>query len=111
MKKLPRSILKRLDIFGQPIRLRLNMKEQFQTACGGFLTLLLFAIFSYIAFDAFINLLSYENLTTSSTMHYEKEPEFIEFDRRNLPLAVSFDPPEYNSWYFESIILNFKKFS
>ena len=98
MKKLPRSILKRLDIFGQPIRLRMNMKEQYQTACGGCLTLLLFAIFSYISFDSFINLLNYENLNTSTTMIYEKDPEFIEFNGKSLPLAVSFDPPEYNSW-------------
>jgi hypothetical protein len=52
------EVVKKINVFTSPITLRYDLDEDYDTFTGGFLTIILFAVFFSIFFNSWVHLLN-----------------------------------------------------
>lgn len=98
-------LMKKLDIFGEPIQFCLKMQAFQTSAYGGFLTFLFLSTFLSIAFPGFLDLFLKNNINADSSDIYNLSPPPINLTHNNIKFAFSFSDPTLNNESFFHIDL------
>ena len=93
-----KRLLRRIDLFGQPIQLSFDGSPQQKSQVGGLLTLLLLVLFFILVFQNFLDVVLKTHLSTFTTENYEPVPPYIDLSPRKMNWVISFNRPIMNVW-------------
>ena len=92
-KKKPKSYLRKLDVFGAPVRLAFEGKYVHKTRSGGFITIIIFVAVASIFINSMMTLFQRLELTIETDTDYTLTPPNITLDNTNFMFAIGIQDP------------------
>ncbi|CAD8116050.1 unnamed protein product [Paramecium sonneborni] len=96
-------ILKKVDIFSQPVLLLIKQEQGHKTLFGACLTSGLISFFLYLLIVNLFDLRQGKNLTSLSTEIYHTQPHQFKLDETNFTLTFAIQSPSFKTYIDESV--------
>lgn len=107
-----KDFLKGCDLFSQPVVLRFAESSSYETATGGFCSLILLAVFVAIFMGTAVSTLNKEYISSTTEIFEENDPSYFSVGSNNFMFALGLEGVNLNEgdrWF--NIELKFKSYS
>ncbi|CAD8108683.1 unnamed protein product [Paramecium primaurelia] len=101
-KKILR-LLKKVDVFSQPVFLLIKQEQGHKTLFGACLTLGLITFFLYLLILNLYEMRQRKNLNSLSTEIYHAQPQQFKLNEQNFTLTFAFQSPSFYTYIDESV--------